>query len=65
MSVNNQQNSQDRRALDRQTAWTFRRVGQAAGLFDQIHGIAENSKNNVYLTENRGRRVHKFQPVSP
>jgi hypothetical protein len=39
--------------------------GKQPGLFDQIHGIEVDSKNNVYLTENRGRRVHKFRPVSP
>jgi hypothetical protein len=65
--VINQQNSQveivERRSgklLGHFGAW-----GKQPGLFDQIHGIAVDSKNNIYLTENRGRRVHKFRPVGP
>jgi DNA-binding beta-propeller fold protein YncE len=42
---------------------SFGQVGQLPGEFDQAHGIAVDSKNNVYVAENRGRRVHKFRPV--
>jgi hypothetical protein len=24
-----------------------------------------DSRNNLYVVENRGRRIHKFKPVSP
>jgi hypothetical protein len=30
-----------------------------------VHGIAVDAQGNVYLDENRGRRVHKFKPVTP
>jgi DNA-binding beta-propeller fold protein YncE len=42
---------------------SFGQVGQLPGQFDQAHGIAVDSKNNVYVAENRGRRVHKFKVV--
>ena len=42
----------------------FGRPGSFPGQFNQIHGIAVDSKGNVYLSENRGRRIHKFRPVS-
>jgi hypothetical protein len=42
---------------------SFGSIGKLPGQFDQVHGIAVDSKNNVYLDENRGRRVHKFRPV--
>ena len=29
----------------------------------QAHGIAVDSKGNVYVAENRGRRIQKFKPV--
>jgi len=29
----------------------------------QPHGIAIDSKGNVYVAENRGKRIHKFRPV--
>jgi DNA-binding beta-propeller fold protein YncE len=41
----------------------FGSIGKLPGQFDQAHGIAVDSKNNVYVDENRGRRVHKFRPV--
>jgi hypothetical protein len=67
MSVINQQNSQVEivERLSGKLLGHFGARGKQPGLFDQIHGIAVDSKNNVYLTENRGRRVHKFRPVSP
>jgi hypothetical protein len=43
----------------------FGRAGHFAGHFDQPHGIAVDSRGNIYVTENRGRRVQKFRPVAP
>jgi len=43
---------------------SFGQVGKMAGQFDQAHGIATDSKDNVYVDENRGRRVHKFKIVN-
>lgn len=43
---------------------SFGRPGSFPGQFNQVHGIAVDSKGNVYLDENRGRRVHKFMPAS-
>ena len=43
---------------------SFGRVGQLPGEFNQIHGIAADTKGNIYLAENRGRRVLKFHPVA-
>ena len=67
MFVINQQNSQVEivERLSGKLLGHFGAWGKQPGLFDQIHGIAVDLKNNVYLTENRGRRVHKFRPVSP
>ena len=42
---------------------SFGQVGQLPGQFDQAHGIATDSKNDVFVAENRGRRVHKFKVV--
>jgi DNA-binding beta-propeller fold protein YncE len=42
---------------------TFGRAGHFAGHFDQPHGIAVDSMGNVYVTENRGKRVQKFRVV--
>jgi sugar lactone lactonase YvrE len=39
---------------------TFGRAGHFPGQFDQAHGIAVDSKGNVYIAENRGRRIQKF-----
>lgn len=38
----------------------FGRAGRAAGEFEQPHGIAVDSHGNVFVAENRGRRVQKF-----
>lgn len=43
---------------------SFGRAGAFPGEFNQAHGIAVDSKGNVYVSENRGRRIHKFRPVS-
>jgi DNA-binding beta-propeller fold protein YncE len=40
----------------------FGRAGTFPGEFNQPHGIAVDSRGNVYVAENRGRRVHKFKP---
>jgi DNA-binding beta-propeller fold protein YncE len=62
----NQQNSQVDiiERLSGKLLGSFGSIGKLPGQFDQIHGIAVDSKNNVYLAENRGRRVHKFRPVN-
>lgn len=43
---------------------TFGSAGHFPGQFDQPHGIAVDSKGNVYVTENRGKRVQKFKIAS-
>lgn len=40
---------------------TFGRPGAFPGEFVQAHGIAVDSKSNVFVAENRGRRIHKFK----
>jgi DNA-binding beta-propeller fold protein YncE len=65
MFVVNQNNAQidvvDRKAG--QKVGSFGTIGKLPGQFDQAHGIAVDSKGNVYVAENRGRRVHKFRIV--
>ena len=39
----------------------FGRPGHFPGQLEQAHGIAVDSKGNVYLAENRGRRIQKFK----
>ena len=39
----------------------FGRPGSFPGEFNQAHGIAIDSKDNIYIDENRGKRVHKFK----
>jgi hypothetical protein len=66
MFVINQNNSQIE-IIERATGknlGSFGRPGSFPGEFNQVHGIAVDSKGNVYLDENRGRRVHKFVPVA-
>jgi len=41
---------------------SFGRAGTFPGEFNQAHGIAVDSHGNVYIAENRGRRVHRFKP---
>jgi hypothetical protein len=63
MFVVNQNNAQidivDRKAGAK--VGSFGSIGKLPGQFDQAHGIAVDSKGNVYVAENRGRRVHKFR----
>ena len=50
--------------IDRQSGkklTSFGRAGSFPGEFNQAHGIAVDSKGNVYVDENRGKRVHKFK----
>jgi len=47
-----------------QIVGSFGRSGHFPGEFDQAHGIAVDSKGNVYVDENRGRRIQKFKPVA-
>jgi sugar lactone lactonase YvrE len=65
MFVVNQNNAQidivDRKAG--KLLSSFGSIGKLPGQFDQAHGIAVDSKGNVYVAENRGRRVHKFRAV--
>ena len=42
---------------------SFGRIGHFPGEFDQPHGIAVDSEGNVYVAENRGKRVQKFKLV--
>jgi hypothetical protein len=60
------QNSARIEILDRQTGTilsSFGRSGHFPGEFDQPLSIAVDSKGNVYVTENRGKRVQKFRMV--
>ena len=64
--VINQNNAQVE-IIDRQSGkliGNFGRSGNFPGQFNQAHGIAADSKGNIYIAENRGRRVHKFRMVS-
>jgi len=63
--VINQNNSQIE-IIDRQSGKilsSFGRPGRFPGQFDQPHGIAVDSKGNVYVAENRGKRIHKLKIV--
>jgi DNA-binding beta-propeller fold protein YncE len=60
------QNNEQVEVLDRESGkvlTTFGHAGHFAGEFDQAHGIAVDSRGNVYVAENRGRRIQKFKPV--
>ena len=63
----NQNNSQIE-IIDRRSGKilsSFGRAGHFPGEFDQPHGIAVDSKSNVYVAENRGKKVQRFKIVSP
>ena len=63
--VMNQNNSRVE-IIDRQTGAILANVGRAghfAGEFDQPHGIAVDSRGNIYVAENRGKRIQKFVPM--
>jgi DNA-binding beta-propeller fold protein YncE len=66
MYVINQNNSQIE-IIDRASGKIVSRfgggVGHFPGQFDQPHGIAVDGKGNVYVAENRGKRIQKFKIV--
>ena len=66
MYVINQNNARIE-IIDRQTGRILSSfgggVGHFPGQFDQAHGIAVDSEGNVYVTENRGRRIQRFTIV--
>ena len=39
--------------------------GRYPGQFELPHGIAVDSRGNVYVAEQEGRRVQQFVPVAP
>jgi DNA-binding beta-propeller fold protein YncE len=41
---------------------TLGQIGLLPGQFNQAHSVAVDSRNNLYIGENRGRRIHKFTP---
>jgi len=68
MYVVNQNNSEVE-IIDRESGMIVSSAGRGAGhfpgQFDQPHGIAVDSSGNVYVTENRGKRVQKFTIQNP
>jgi DNA-binding beta-propeller fold protein YncE len=65
MFVVNQNNSQID-IVDRQSGKllsSLGEIGNLPGQFNQAHSVAVDSRNNLYVVENRGRRIHKFKPV--
>jgi len=65
MFVVNQNNSRID-VIERQSGKIVSTVGQIGNLpgqFNQAHSVAVDSANNLYVVENRGRRIHKFKPV--
>ncbi len=62
------QNSSQIEIIDRQSGKRlshFGRPGRFPGQFDQAHGIAVDSQGNVYVAENRGKKIQKFKIVAP
>jgi DNA-binding beta-propeller fold protein YncE len=58
------QNASQIEIIERQTGKilsSFGGIGRYPGQFDQAHGIAVDTKGNVYIAENRGKRVQKFK----
>jgi hypothetical protein len=41
---------------------TLGQIGNLPGQLNQPHSVAVDSRNNLYIGENRGRRIHKFTP---
>jgi len=39
---------------------TLGQIGNLPGQFNQPHSVAVDSRNNLYIVESRGRRIHKF-----
>jgi sugar lactone lactonase YvrE len=66
MYVINQNNAQVE-IIDRASGKILSSVGRGAGhfpgQFDQPHGLAVDAQGNIYVTENRGRRIQKFKFV--
>jgi DNA-binding beta-propeller fold protein YncE len=58
------QNNSEIEIIDRQTGSILSAagngVGHYPGQFDQAHGIAVDSKGNLYIAENRGKRIQRF-----
>ena len=66
MFVVNQNNSRID-VVERQTGKilsSLGEIGNLPGQFNQAHSVAVDSQNNLYVVENRGRRIHKFKPAS-
>jgi DNA-binding beta-propeller fold protein YncE len=58
------QNSAQIEVIDRESGTivgSFGRSGTFPGQFNQPHGIAVDGQGNVFVAENRGRRIHKFR----
>src|SRR2546427_2570379 len=58
------QNNAQVEIIDRQSGKilsSFCRPRSFSGQFNQAHGISVESKDNVYIAENRGKRIHKFK----
>jgi sugar lactone lactonase YvrE len=54
------------RRSDGQVVGSFGRSGRQAGHFHWVHGLAVDSKGNVYTGEvDTGKRVQKFKPDAP
>ena len=63
MFVINQNNAQVE-IIERATGKNLRQLRPSRELprqFNQAHGIAVDGKGNVYVAENRGKRIHKFK----
>ncbi len=39
---------------------TLGQIGNLPGQFNQPHSVAVDSRSNLYIVENRGRRIHRF-----
>ena len=62
------QNNEQVEVMDRESGKilsSFGHAGHFPGEFDQPHGIAVDSKGNVYVAENRGRQDSEVQAGAP